>query len=152
MWKTSKFGVWGSLGIIHLWDPPPIWPVEVVALWALRKKNNFFILGESAPIWGSYGVLKFPKLLFLSRLRQSRYRKLERVETCKLAALYNSKGTTKRRKKFWGRGPHTVQGPPPKSDQCGILAFRYKLGRPFAPTLTTDGKVFMACYSAYNRM
>jgi len=71
--RNMGFGaVWGS--------PPygahtPIWPVRVIALMALRK--TVFILGESAPIWGRYGVLKFSKLLSLSPVWQNRYRKLD---------------------------------------------------------------------------
>jgi len=117
-----------------------------------EKKNNFLFWGNRPPFRGSYGVLKFSKLLFLSRLRQSHYRKLERVETCKLAALYNSKGTTKRRKNFGKGDPTRCRGLPQKVTNVEFWHFGPNLGRPFAPTLTTDGKVFMACYSAYNQM
>ena len=41
---------------------PPIWPLPVIALGALRKM--VFVPGESAPIYWRYGSLKFSELTF----------------------------------------------------------------------------------------
>ena len=64
--KNLKIGGLGQFGELPLTGPTsPIWPVQVIALAALRK--TVFIRRESTPIWGRYGILKFSILLLLSR-------------------------------------------------------------------------------------
>ena len=60
----EDFGVRAVFGVRPLMGVPcPIWPLHVVALGALRKTNLSW--GESPPIWGRYGGLKFcPKTYF----------------------------------------------------------------------------------------
>ena len=60
----EDFGVGVVIGVRLLMGVPcPIWPLHLVALGTLRKTNLRW--GESPPIWGRYGGLKFcPKAYF----------------------------------------------------------------------------------------
>ena len=58
-----KFWGWGTFGVYPLrWSGPQMLFLIVIGLGALRQTN--FVWGESAHIWGSYGVLKIAILAY----------------------------------------------------------------------------------------